>query len=358
MRARGQARPTLRDVAERAGVSVSTASLVYSGKGPVAARTSERVKAAAQELGFTGPNPLASSLRHGRAGAIGVLVEGRLRLAFRDPFAIAVLDGLAEELERVPTGMLLIGQPAEATEAAVPQLAGLALDAVVFSLCGPGENPAVEHLAARGIPMFSTGVPSDRRVTQVRIDERTAGAAIAQHVRDLGHTRVAQVALPMLPTSVAGPVPDDEVVVGRANVPSVGRLLGFRDVFGNAPAVQTGDGSSVEGGILAGRALLAVPAHERPTAIVTQSDVIAAGIILAAEELGLRVPDDVSVTGFDGVDLPWLPHRLTTMDQQGREKGRIIGTLVRRRLDGKRPRSVTQAVTLRQGTTTAPPHPM
>ena len=356
MVARGQARPTLRDVAERAGVSVSTASLVFSGKGPVAEATGDRVRAAAAELGFTGPNPLASSLRHGRSGAIGVLVEGRLRMAFRDPFVIAVLDGLAEVLETVPTGMLLIGQPTDSGDSVVPQLAPLALDAVVFSLCGPGENPAVEHLAARGIPMFSTGVPGDRRITQVRVDERAAGAAIAEHVRTLGHRRVAHVAMPMLPTSAAGPVPDAEVQLDEANVPSVGRLLGFRDVFGpGAPAVQTGDGSSFEGGTIAGRALLDVPERQRPTAIVAQSDVIAAGVIAAAEELGLRVPEDLSVTGFDGVDLPWLPHRITTMDQRGREKGRLLGTLVRRRLDGEHPRSVTQPVLLRVGTTTAPP---
>jgi DNA-binding LacI/PurR family transcriptional regulator len=356
MVARGQARPTLRDVAERAGVSVSTASLVFSGKGPVAEATGERVRAAAVELGFTGPNPLAASLRQGRSGAIGVLVEGRLRMAFRDPFAIAVLDGLAEVLEAVPTGMLLIGQPRGDGESVVPQLAPLALDAVVFSLCGPGENPAVEHLAARGIPMFSTGVPSDRRITQVRIDERAAGRAIAEHVHALGHRRVAHVAMPMLSTSEAGPVPDDEVQLDEAHVPSVGRLLGFRDVFGpDAPAVQTSDGSSFEGGSTAGRALLDVPEGTRPTAVVAQSDVIAAGVIHAAEELGLRVPEDLSVTGFDGVDLPWLPHQLTTMDQHGREKGRILGTLVRRRLDGTRPRSVTQPVELRVGTTTAPP---
>jgi DNA-binding LacI/PurR family transcriptional regulator len=356
MVARGQARPTLRDVAERAGVSVSTASLVFSGKGPVAEATRDRVRACAAELGFTGPNPLASSLRHGRSGAIGVLVEGRLRMAFRDPFAIAVLDGLAEVLEAVPTGMLLIGQPTATDVSVVPQLAPLALDAVVFSLCGPGENPAVDHLAARGIPMFSTGVPNDRRITQVRVDERAAGRAIAEHVQSLGHRRVAHVAMPMLPTSQPGPVPAAEVDPDEANVPSVGRLLGFRDVFGpDAPAVQTADGSSFEGGAVAGRALLDVPRRERPTAVVTQSDVIAAGVIAAAEELGLRVPDDLSVTGFDGVDLPWLAHRVTTMDQQGREKGRILGTLVRRRLDGKRPRSVTQPVRLRVGTTTAAP---
>ncbi len=278
MASRGQARPTLRDVAERAGVSVSTASLVFSGKGPVAEATGERVRAAATELGFAGPNPLASSLRHGRAGVIGVLVDARLQMAFRDPFAIAVLDGLAQELETIPTGMLLLGQPSGEPESTVPRLAGLALDAVVFSLCGPGDHPAVQHLAARGIPMFSTGVPDDRRITQVRVDERGAAAEIARYVRALGHRRVATVAMPMLPTSVAGPVPDSEVTSRSASVPSVGRLLGFRDVFPRGAALQTQDGSSVEGGIIAGRALLDVPDPQRPTAIVTQSDVIAAGV--------------------------------------------------------------------------------
>ena len=134
-------------------------------------------------------------------------------MAFRDPFAIAVLDGLAEVLDTVPTGMLLVGQPTDDPASLVPQLAGLAVDAVVFSLCGPGENPAVDHFAARGIPMFSTGVPDDPRVTQVRIDERAAFAQISGHVRDLGHTRVATVTMPLSTTggrrSVAPGDPDD-----------------------------------------------------------------------------------------------------------------------------------------------------
>jgi DNA-binding LacI/PurR family transcriptional regulator len=155
--------------------------------------------------------------------------------------------------------------------------------------------------------------------------------------------------------SAAGPVTPGDLT-GDTYVSSRGRLEGFRDVFGaRAEAVQTGDGSSVEGGILAGRSVLDRPASERPTAVVAQSDVIAAGVIIAAEELGLRVPGDLSVTGFDGLDLPWLPHRLTTMDQHGQEKGRILGTLVRRTLEGQRPRGVTQPVHLREGTTTAPP---
>ncbi len=354
-----QARATLRQVADLARVSVSTASLVFSGKGPVAPATAERVRAAAEQIGFTGPDPRASSLRHGRAGAVGVLVEGRLRMAFRDPFAIAVLDGLAEVLDTVPTGMLLVGQPTDDPASLVPQLAGLAVDAVVFSLCGPGEHPAVDHFAARGIPMFSTGVPDDPRVTQVRIDERAAFAQVSGHVRDLGHTRVATVTMPLSTTAVAGPVSPGDPDVRSGSAPSTERLLGFRDVFGaDARAVQTADGSSVEGGLVAGRLLLDVAPSARPTAVVAQSDVIAAGVIRAAEDLGLRVPEDLSVTGFDGVDLPWLPHRLTTIDQGGHEKGRLLGEMVRACLaspDGTRPGSRTQTVALRVGTTTAAP---
>ena len=105
-------RPTLRDVARRAGVSTSTASLVFSGKGPVASATAERVRTAAGDLAYAGPDPLASSLRQGRVGTVAVVVEGPLRYAFHDPFALAVLDGLAEELDAAGRTMLLVAQPA------------------------------------------------------------------------------------------------------------------------------------------------------------------------------------------------------------------------------------------------------
>jgi DNA-binding LacI/PurR family transcriptional regulator len=76
-------------------------------------------------------------------------------------------------------------------------------------------------------------------------------------------------------------------------------------------------------------------------------------VVLAAEELGLTVPHDVSVTGFDGVDLPWLPHHLTTMDQHGHDKGRRLGELVQQVLAGQPASNVVHRVDLREGTTTA-----
>ena len=112
--------------------------------------------------------------------------------------------------------------------------------------------------------------------------------------------------------------------------------------------------SQVEEGVEAGKLLLSDP--DRPTAIVAQSDALGAGVVIAARELGLDVPGDLSVTGFDGIELPWLGGDvLTTVAQPLGEKGLAIGRIVEGILAGTQPESVTIDVELRIGTTTAPP---
>jgi DNA-binding LacI/PurR family transcriptional regulator len=112
---------------------------------------------------------------------------------------------------------------------------------------------------------------------------------------------------------------------------------------------------TVEAGADAARLLLDMPAHQRPTAVVAQADLLAAGVVRTAESLGLRVPEDLSVTGFDGVELPWLDHVLTTVEQPGADKGRAMGRLVRRALEGAQIRDEPFPVRLRVGTTTSSP---
>jgi DNA-binding LacI/PurR family transcriptional regulator len=347
-------RPTLRDVALRAGVSTSTASLVFSGKGPVSPGTAERVHAAAADLAYAGPDPLASSLRQGRVGTVAVIVEGPLRYAFHDPFALAVLDGLAEELDAAGRSMLLVAQPVEDPERAVAQLATQAVDAAVFPLCGDRDNPVVDHLLARGVPLVGAGAPVHPRVAHVRTDEPAAMRLTTAHVLGLGHERVAHLSMPLGPGAATGFVAEHDVA-DAVYPDAAGRLAGFRSLAGDAaPVVQAHD-LTVEAGEAAGRLLLDVPAHRRPTAVVAQADLLAAGVVRAAESLGLRVPRDLSVTGFDGVELPWLDHVLTTVDQPGAEKGRALGRLVRRALDGLPIADEPFPVRLRVGTTTSSP---
>jgi DNA-binding LacI/PurR family transcriptional regulator len=101
-----------------------------------------------------------------------------------------------------------------------------------------------------------------------------------------------------------------------------------------------------------------VPASRRPTAVVAQADLLAAGVVRAAGALGLRVSQDVTVTGFDGVDLPWLDHVLTTVEQPGADKGRAMGRLVRLALEGRQITDEPFPVRLRVGTTSSSPPSM
>ena len=351
---RSPRRPTLRDVARLAGVSTSTASLVFSGRGPVAAATADRVRAAAADLAYSGPDPLASSLRRGRVGTVAVLVEGPLRYAFHDPFALAVLDGLAEELDAAGRTMLLVAQPLDDPERAVAQLATQAVDAAVFPLCGNRDNPLLEHLLARGIPVVASGAPLHPRVVHVLTDEPAAMRLTTQHVLDLGHRRVGHLSMPLGPAAPTGWVGDSELRAA-AYPDAAGRVAGFRSLAGpEAPVVQAHD-LTVEAGEEAAGILLDLPEAERPTAVVAQADLLAAGAVRAAQERGIRVPQDLTVTGFDGVDLPWLDHVLTTVEQPGADKGRRMGRLVRRAIEGRPVADEPFPVRLRVGTTSAPP---
>ncbi|GAB95224.1 DNA-binding LacI/PurR family transcriptional regulator [Kineosphaera limosa] len=354
----GTRRPTLKSVAHHAGVSVSTASLVFSGKGPVAQATRERVISAAADLGYQGPDPLASSLRRGRAGIVAVIVEGGMLNAFHDPYAVATLDGLAAELDDIPTGMLLMSQSPSEPAHAVERLGGTALDATVFLGCGPRENPLVPHLVSRGIPMVALGAPCGPELVQVTVDNRAAQREVAQHLADLGHRRVAHVTLPI--GTAPPPAPTTVADLLDLAYPEVSlRSAAVADVFGGQVPAVVAATADVDGGHAAGIQLLDVPVAQRPTAVLAQSDLMAVGVIRAATDLGLAVPDQVSVTGFDGVSLDWWEGTLTTAVQPDRGKGAAAGQAIRALLAGDRPADVTLPTHLRIGTTTAaPPTPV
>jgi len=354
------ARPTLADVARSAGVSVSTASLAFSGAGPIAESTRARVLAAAAQLDYAGPNPLGRQLRSGRSGIVGVLLGGVLGRSFREPVAAQTLDGLVSTLAELGLGVLLLpsGRDARtpvagAPAGAAPLTATAAMDVAVLLW---GANPTDEDLLAlerRDIPVINVEGPPVAGNATVSINDRDGFAQLAAHLVSLGHSRVATVTLPFDRTKTSG-------LASAARLEAIEldlvrrRLEGLRHGGIEPVAVYEAAGSQVEQGVEAGKTLLAGP--DRPTAVVAQSDALAAGVVIAARELGLEVPGDVSVTGFDGIDLPWLGGDvLTTVAQPLGEKGTVVGRMVEALLAGERPASVTIDVALRIGTTTAPP---
>jgi DNA-binding LacI/PurR family transcriptional regulator len=342
--------PTLADVAAKAGVSASTASLAFSGSGPVSGATKEKVLQAAADLGYAGPDPRARSLRRGRSGIVGVVLEERVRAAFLDPVKIRTLDGITEGIAPLGAGLLLLTDTGD--DEAQVSIESAPVDAVVLIGCSPRLGDSVEILRRRGIPTVAIEGAAGDDVLEISIDNRAASRRGAEYLRELGHERVAVVTLPFDAARTRG-LSTPELEAASTNATTRERLQGAREVFPDAPAIGTA-ASSVEEGRAAALELLG-DESARPTAVIAQSDLLAAGVIRAAEDLGLRVPEDLSVLGFDGIRVDGLQHDLTTLDQPSVDKGRAAGEAIVRLLAGEQPDAVSFTSTLHIGDTTAPP---
>ena len=315
--------PTLADVATAAGVSLSTASLAFSGNKPVSEATRSRVLAAAAELGYTGPNPLARNLRQGRSGVVGIAV-GRFSTAFRDPAALPMLDAVSEVLESAGVGLLLMADGDEHGR--------LPLDAVIYDNCGRETWAAYDDLVARDVPIVVVEGPAWKGTTLVDIDHRDGSTALAQHLHDLGHRRVAVLTL-------------------EASHPQREREAGLRAVFPHAEVIGACPSEHEAAQSLVADYLDSAPAV---TAVVCQSDVQAAAVVTEARRRGMRVPEDLSVAGFDGVATPWLDLVLTTVAQPFAAKGRATAQAALARVDGEDVPDVMLPVELRVGRSTGP----
>ncbi|MCV2395601.1 LacI family DNA-binding transcriptional regulator [Actinotalea sp. M2MS4P-6] len=344
-------RTTLADVAAAAGVSVSTASLAFSGAGPISAATKQRVLDAAAELGYTGPSALGRSLRSGRSGIVGVVIGDQLRRSFRDPVSVQVLDGLVDSVGPQGLGVLLV--PATGGEAADPLVETAPMDAAVLLFGARRGEGTFEALRRRGVPVVLGEGPRGLDAPVVGIADREGTRRLVEYLRELGHSRIGVVTLPLGGERRCAPV--DAARMAELDCPPAEHRLAALDDAGVVPtAVVEASASLVEAGVEAGRVLLDVA--DPPTAVLTHSDLLAAGVLIAARDLGLRVPEDVSVAGFDGLNLPWLaPDVLTSVAQPFAAKGAAIGDAITAILAGETPADVELEVELRIGTTTAPP---
>ncbi len=345
-------RPTMADVAERAGVSLSTVSLTYSGAGPITDETKARVQKAAKDLGYGGPSPLGKSLRSGRTGVIAVVVSEKLVHSFRDPNTLRVMDGLVDELGTMGLSVLLVPPPT-GIEGETTTLDTAAMDAAIIMRVRDEDDPSLEVLKRRGIPVVIMEGPAIKGAGLVTIDDAAGTAQLIGELRELGHERIGTVTLPF-GLRHATEILDKDNLPRAHWTPTRNRLEAFALAGVEPCVVVEAAATMVEEGIAAGH--LAISHESRPTALVCQSDLLAAGVIIAARELEVRVPQDLSVVGFDGLDLPWLaPHQLTTMAQDGVRKGKALALEVKALLDGESPAPVTVPLEYVPGTTIARP---
>ncbi|WP_030682412.1 LacI family DNA-binding transcriptional regulator [Streptomyces cellulosae] len=328
--------PTIRDVAERAGVSKSLVSLVLRGSGQVRSEKREAVLRAVRELGYR-PNAAARSLSEQRTRTVGVLLND-----LRNPWFVDLLDGLNPLLHDHGLHMLL--GDARLNRRTGQDLARPFLDLQVDGLVVVGTLPdpaALETVAAR-IPVVVAGArePVPAGVDVVAGDDEQGARLVTEHLIGLGHRHIAHLA-------GYGAVGE----LRRRSVEAVMRVHGLAD---RAP-VELSD-MTEEGGFRTAVRLLSRP--ERPTAVVAVNDIAAVGALSAAEELGLRVPEDLSVTGYDNTSISRLRHLwLTTVDNAGHEVGRRAARCLLDRFEGAAGpgRIHLAAPTLETRGTTAPP---
>jgi len=350
----GRARKlTLRDVAAEAGVSIGTASNAFNRPDLISEGLRDRVFEAASRLGYGGPDPAARRLRTGRTGAIGLIFTDRLPYAFDDEAAVLFLRGLADALENSGAGLLLIPtSPTREEGSRVVQ--GAAVDGfIVFST--PTGDPRLEAALARGLPTITVDQPRDVPTPFIGIDDRAGAVAAGRHVVELGHRRVAVISFPEYAR-------DDRTLpvdVSRE------RLAGYRAGLGEAFDPDLGL-TAYTNHPQAGKRLLAelLEVQPMPTAVLVMSDALATGVVRGAVEAGLRVPDDLSVVGFDGIPLAELTEPpLTTVSQPIQLKGELTAQALLRALDpgdegaeGDGPqRTILPTELIVRGTTGPPP---
>jgi DNA-binding LacI/PurR family transcriptional regulator len=287
---------SLRDVARHAGVSVATASRVVSGFDNVRSETRERVERAMRELLYVPPG------RRSETGVIGLLLPD-----FENP----IFPSLAQAIEKRATEAGLASILCSTTAAAfrevdyVHMLLDREVDGMIFISCEmtnlSGDHDHYARLVDEGAQIvFVNGALNTLNVPSVGVDERYAGELATQHLIELGHTRIGYVAGPdyYLPTR--------QKAAGRASALEAAGL----DADGLVAHAQF----TIAGGREALVTLLA--ADEQPTGVICSSDLMAIGVLQEADVRGLRVPRDLSVVGFDGIEATrWTSPQLTTVEQ-------------------------------------------
>jgi DNA-binding LacI/PurR family transcriptional regulator len=289
---------SLRDVASRAGVSVATASRVANGSAAVRPTTRDRVERAMRDLLYVPPG------RPDPSGAVGLLVP-----EFGNPVFATLAQAMETRATAAGFATILCNTAGSAMREVdyVHMLLERRVEGMVF-ICSEitdvrGEHLHYAKLLEQGARLvFVNGGSDTLAVPSVGVDERASGRIATEHLLDLGHRRIGFVAGDEFALATR------EKAQGRADALAAAGI--------QSPPYAAHDGFNVEGGRRALRAILHGANGDRPTAVICSNDLMAIGALQEAAALGVRVPDDLSIVGFDGIDgASWTQPALTTVEQ-------------------------------------------
>ena len=314
-------RPTLAEVAARAGVSLTAASRVINNAPHVSRIKREAVERAIRDLGYA-PSRSARALATRKNGVVALAISGEDPTIFADPFFAQVIVGISAVLEETDLHLLLcLGASGRAQTRIKGLLSTSAVDGVMLTALR-GDDPLVHLVEQSGLPTVYGGRPlRGEPASYVDVDNRGGARVATDHLIELRRTRIAMI------TGLS------DTDVGQS------RYRGYRDAMataGLAPhAVQDGD-FTVSGGVAAMGAILGT--HADLDAVFVANDNMAAGALRVLRERGYRVPDDVAVVGFDDLEIATRTDPpLTTMHQPVRALGGEMAKMLTALLSGQEP---------------------
>ncbi len=318
-------RVTITDVADQAGVSKTAVSFAFNDPSRLPEATVQKILKVATELGYV-PDPIARSLTLGRTGILGLLLPQDIPTILENPFFIQFIRGIGRACDSVGLSLLL-APPVKGSM--LKAVNGAIVDGFLVLGLEP-QDPVVSILRQRHMPFVSVDCEPQEGVPCIRVDDHGGARAAMEHGLRLGHRRVAIVAFE---SAKEGRWQD---YTGTLRW----RLTGYADALAEVglalgqPGVQIVEcENSLEGAAKAFSQLW--QQRERPTLVVAVSDVIALGVLNAARQQGLELPQDLSVIGYD--DIPEAQRAvplLTTVRQPIVEKGERAAQLLVQILGG------------------------
>ncbi|MFP4138706.1 MAG: substrate-binding domain-containing protein [Halomonas sp.] len=322
-------RMTLKDLARELGVSTATVSNAFNRPDQLSPALRERILGEARRLGYRGPDAKARSLRTGRSRIIAVILAESLTYSLNDPVASEFLSGVAEVLDaRGHTLLLLSSRQAQGL---LPGSASMADGFIVYGLMPSAE--LLDTLPAQA-PLVSADFDIEGRPS-VHVDDEPACYGIARHALRRPPRRPGIINLRLTVEPCNGPITADHALLGADQTITRSRLTGFHHALeeagfvpGQAPMWNIEENTfPVCEPVIA--EILDLPEDERPDLLLCMSDRIALTALTLAERRGLRIPEDLRLTGFDGIaEGQYRAPRLTTVRQDSTEKGRIAARMI------------------------------
>jgi alanine racemase len=309
-------RVTIADVAEAAGVSKTAVSFAFNNPGRLNVDTASRIMEIASSLGYR-PDPVARMLTQRRTGTIGLLTPQALASIFSNPFFGMFSAGVAAVAEEAGYGLHFISP----LHGSLSRAIGRATVDGIVAIGLAADHPETAAIRRAGLPMITVDSDPFEKLPSVDVDDEGGAKAAAEHLTGLGHRDILVIAIERAEHAPSGA----EDVVSR-------RLQGYRAALEEvgvavrdeqlivSPATFAGGVSAIDRAWDAGR---------RPTAVLAMSDAIAIGAIRGLRDRGLSIPTDVSVVGFDDIELAQTTDPpLTTIHQPIRGKGEEAARLL------------------------------